>query len=438
MKKQLLSCAFTLFVSATIALTGNPEDEIISRLQAALAKEAKEREAAHQGSTDYSIMVAQLQMAIDSGRWQDATTQLNFVFQNKHSPEVVNVARELRSQLLLEVANREDAVINRIEDAVKKAGQACLDAKTQKDLDGVLRDLSDLRPAEHTFQPERVRSAYSKVDVALNFVARWQDYLAKKTNGQDKEAAAIIKQLLEHNNVYPVIARSELVARSEPAEVAKSAPPAKPSIQELFARTKSLDDLDQLLGSLRERTSSKENADETRALIEQVTTLRSAYADLRAGRYGSAFDHYTNRWRTNSPGAEYLVPLQQQLLLKILPHYLNTPEVIQPMPNETMSDFLLRLVREAKQKHNWDLSLRALQTLKSVAYANAPEPAWLSADIVGYSALVVAEKEERAMQFPEAIASYQKALECNGQNLPVDFISQRLAALRKQHTTRRK
>jgi hypothetical protein len=46
---------------------------------------------------------------------------------------------------------------------------------------------------------------------------------------------------------------------------------------------------------------------------------------------------------------------------------------------------------------------------------------------------VVAQKEEKAMQFFEAIAAYQKALECNGQNLPVEIIYERLATLHKQH-----
>jgi hypothetical protein len=237
-----------------------------------------------------------------------------------------------------------------------------------------------------------------------------------------------------------VIARSELLDRVEPAASPADTPrPTEQSIQELFAKAKSLDDLDQLIVALHECERDKDHIAETRALIEQVSILQTAYADLRAGRYGPAFELYAGRSRVNQlPNAEYITPLQQQLLAKLLPHYLNTPEVLQPQPNETTSDFLLRSVREAKNRRDWDLALRLLQTFKVVAYANAAEPAWLAADITGYSALVIADKQERAMQFPEAIGSYQKALECNGQNLPVDFIAQRLAALRKQHSARRK
>ncbi|MEY2526803.1 MAG: hypothetical protein QOE73_1574 [Verrucomicrobiota bacterium] len=439
MKKLLFPGALSLIISAAIALSATPEDEILSRLQSALAKEAKEREAAHQGTTDYSNVVARIQMAVDSARWQDASMQLNFIVEGKHSPEIVNICRELRSQLLLEVANREDAVVNRIDDAVKKAGQACLDAKNPQDLDTTLRELSELRPGDQTFRPERVRAAYSKLDVALNFVAQWQDYLVKKAKGEKKEASAIIQRLIDHNNVYPVVARSELLDRVEPSpSPAATATPEKQTIKELFAKTKSLDDLDQLVAALHECEGDKDHLVETRALIEQVSMLRTAYAELRAGRYGPAFEFYAGHSRTgNLPNAEYIAPLRQQLLAKLLPHYLNTPEVLQPRPDETTSDFLLRFVREAKEKRNWDLALRLLQTFKTVAYANSAEPAWLSADIAGYSAIVVADKQERAMQFPEAIASYQKALECNGQNLPVDFISQRLTALRKQHPGRR-
>jgi len=425
-----------VLAASAIGLTQHPEDEIISRLQLALAKESKDREAAHQGTTDYSNIVAQVQMAIDSGRWPDASMALNNILQSNHTPEVINICRELRSQILLEVASREDAVINQIDDAVKKAGQACLDAKDPKDLDQVLHQLSDLRPADQTYRPERVRAAYSKLDVALNFVARWQDYVSKKARSDDKGASDIIQKLIDHNNVYPIVARSELIDRTQPG-ASPSATPTKISIEELFKNAKSLDDLDQLLLALRQRERNENETDEMRSLVEQVATLRGAYADFGAGRYGPAFDSYVNRWRPNQPGAEYVAPLRQQLLLKVLPYYLNSPDVGVPAPNETMSDFLLRLVKGARQNKNWDLALRALQTLKAVAYANATEPAWLTADIVGYSALLVAEKEERAAQFPEAIASYQKALECNGQNLPVDFITQRLTALRRSRGGRK-
>jgi hypothetical protein len=157
--------------------------------------------------------------------------------------------------------------------------------------------------------------------------------------------------------------------------------------------------------------------------------LRAAYTAYVAGRYGEAFEFFNKRGTAD----ERLVRLEQDFLLKLLPEYLGVSRLSQRQPNESSSEYLLRLVREAAQKQDWSLALRAVEAFRTVAFGGGAIPSWILGDVTAFGAMVRAERQERAGEFADAVGSYRAALESTGQNVPVDFIGERLRLLRKNH-----
>jgi hypothetical protein len=408
-------------------------EDAMAKFKAAVAREIKPgaKPPSDNRPAQLAMLLARLQTDIDNRQWKDAAGQLNFFGEHEKSPEMLQLIHELRLEVLKQSEAGENARISQIEATIKDASQVCSAATNPSDIDQVFRELSELRPPDE-FQTERIRVACQKLNGALAFVVRWQDCLAKQLAGKPKDAAALIQTLLEDSKLYPLVDRSQLLAQMEklkgtvPAET--SAEARAETAAELIRRTDSLDGLDALSTQLEQRFAQKADKS-THALIQRISMLRAAYIDYRSGFYGSAFENCVAAPRSNPQDQAELLPLQEQLLIKLLPRYLNTdPSLVESSTNAW--DCLMAIVGRAKEKHDWRLALHALETLHLVAFRLGPLPPWLAADIAGYSSLVAATNAEAAGLPAQAVTAYEKALASSGQNLPVGWIAERLKALR--------
>jgi hypothetical protein len=382
-------------------------------------------------ATQLAMLLGRLQADIDHQSWRDATAQLNFFGNQEKSPEMIQLIHELRLEILKQVEAGENALLSRIEATLKDASQICSSAKSASDLDDILHQLSVLRPG-NGLQPDRMQAAFQKVNGALAFASRWQDYLMRRAAGNEKEAASVIKAILTDEKLYPLVDRSILLTRLEGVSGASSAKPAEAGRDEnatdLIRRVQSLDELDELSAKLEELLPKRQDKASS-TLLHQVTSLRRAYIEYRTGLYGMAFEHCLLIGQYDSPPQPELVPLQQQLLVRLLPHYLN----IDPSFVEGSSrawECLIQLVARAREKSDWRLALHALETLQLIAFRSGPPPPWLKDDIAGYTSLVAAVNQEAAGLSSDALDAYKKALASSGQDLPIDWIAGRIKALR--------
>ena len=108
-----------------------------------------------------------------------------------------------------------------------EAGQACLQAKTAQELDGVIEKLASFprhkRPLDE--RPKRGRqhdlpgssadlialANFTQLDCALQFVCNWQDAIAELDAGHGAEAKNILERLTEPKMIFPIIERDEIV-----------------------------------------------------------------------------------------------------------------------------------------------------------------------------------------------------------------------------------
>jgi hypothetical protein len=408
--------------------------DLTTRLETALLKSSKARTGAN--STDprgtFVPLLIQLHEHIDKADWNAASQTLTQIENFDQTMDVLQIARELSDQIRMQAGAREDALVRGIEAGVRKAGEACLAAQQQKDLDPILTQLTLLRPASDRFESEPMRRAYSKLDVALNFVARWQDYLAKRSLGKEVEAAAIIQKLADNNNVYLVVPRSELLARTEVTSRPNTAPKGT-TLKEIVASAKSLEDLESLYMGLQQLDKQESRDPQNQLLLDQVRSLRQAWLQMKAGQYGPAFQAYLSSTPQSAVSTDCLAGLRQQLLLQVIPHYINASAIPTPAQGETPSDFLLRLAKEAAQKERWDEAERAMQTYRIIAFGGTPSPGWIMNSVAAYRAMAAATRQEAAEQFVEAVKSYQVALDCGGEGLAAEVVAKHLTRLKKEH-----
>jgi hypothetical protein len=204
----------------------------------------------------------------------------------------------------------------------------------------------------------------------------------------------------------------------------------------LLGQTHSLDELDDLSAKLEQLLSQKHDK-AVSALLQRISSLRAAYIEYRSGQYGAAFEHCLLTAQSDSARRPELISLRQQLLIRLLPYYLNIdPSLVEAAPDA--SQCLMQIVARARAKSDWRLALHALETLQLIAFRSGPPPPWLKADIDGYTNLVTAANQEVAGLSSDALNGYKNALASSGQDLPVDWISERIKKLHGSRADARK
>jgi hypothetical protein len=426
--------AFLLaFVIAVGSARAEQLNDTLTRFESVAIKSSRSLLGGKGDSMTTVALLGRLRGAVEASHWQSAIQLVHEIQYKNQAPEVVQLCGPLLETLRKERVAREDAVAQEMEKSVKKAGELLLTARAPKEVDPIIAELTPLaqilQSEDTTGESDRLRHARAELGAAQQYVRVWQDYLQKRAAGKEPEAAKKMESLAQRVELYPVVARSELLAReTAPGE---RVAPFQPQIvmTEIFANAKSLDDLDAIGSALQNWQREQPNYPQFRATAERVAALRSAYGAYIGGRYGEAFEFFSKRGTAD----ERLMQLEQDFLLQLLPGYLTASGLSRPQPNERPSEYLLRLAREAAQKQDWPLALRTIETFRSVAFGSGGIPSWVSGDVIAFGAMVKAERQERAGEFAGAVASYRAALESSGQNVPVDFIGEHLRALRKNH-----
>ena len=433
-----LFCVMAVAAITTAPVTEASLDDAMAKFRAAVVREIKPgaKPPNDNRATQLAMLLGRLQTDLDHQRWKEAAMQLNFFGDQERSPEMLQLIHELRLEIIKQSEALENAIIARIEATIKEASQACSAARHPTAVDEAFLRLNELRPAEG-FKPERLQAAYQKLSGATLFVARWQDYLMKESAGTPKEAVELLQAIVNDNKLYPLVDRSQLLERLD--AIKRSLPGGKSSghpetAAALVEATHSLDELNELCEKLAGFVGEDKKVN---ALIQEIGILRNGYDEYRTGLYGAAFDHTVARSRSRADEQVQLLPLQQQLLFKLLPVYLNVDPSLIDASSANASDFLLGLVKQARESRDWRLALRALETLQLIVYRLGPPPPWLAADIAGYSSLIAATNAEKAGLLEQAADDYKKALASSGENLPFDWIAEKLKTLKSVKSTTR-
>ena len=438
MKTTLLS-AFLVFAFLTSTpLRADEVGELLKKLQIQTAKsiEIMKGDTANNRSDleriPNDLLRLQKDLAQDTFDGADAQRMLSQLATTKISQEARVIISKI-SMLLpdLTEANAKDAAI-RINAALEKAAAACLSAKKESDLDVVLVELNARRQRspDHPSSTLRLREG-SKLDDAIRFVSRWQEYLAKAAGGYTLAANKLLHELANRPSTFPLLTHAQILA--------KLGPEPKPESPDVPLRAvKNLDDLPPVIAQLSSRTTRLQNmvsgsvSEELGAILNDLKMIEKGHTAFKSGAYSQSLQvvsHRTGWGRVSSLEANRLKSL---LLAEVFPRYLEIPDHKEMKSGENPSQFLLRLADEATAKGDWNMVQRILDTYRLFAF-DVKAPAWLQGEITACAAFLVGQNLEKAEQFSAAVRSYQSVLKQAGKRVPTKEAGERLAAIQKDH-----
>lgn len=314
-----------------------------------------------------------------------------------------------------------------IDDALKQAADAIRRAQNPADLDSVLENLRQLKsrvPSDRPVAPQMFQ-ALRKAEAALQFVARWQDYLSEAGSGNTEEAHEILQNLSQTDQIG-LIPRSEILARIHGPAPALSQAPTRPVVKELLDRIKTLDDMSAALETLKKwSVEDRGPRGEIQSAIAALAPLDGTYREFKAGLATKIEGFLTDARLCPA----YVISLRAQLLALLLPRYLGLPEEWKPRPDEGVHAFLDRVATDALEHRNYILAARAREVQYFMKYG------MLDAQKSQAAAFITAHNQEEAGQYALAVASYQKALATGTEIVPPKVIGERLAVIQKEHPT---
>lgn len=314
----------------------------------------------------------------------------------------------------------------RIEVLKKQIDATIASSKTAADLDALLLELG---------KPVRNNNASGNnqvFELMRRFVRRWQDYVNQVATGNNSAAFNTLRELANDNTYESFYPRSRILARME--TTGNSTPAASGSL--LAPEALTIDNLEQFARQISARRSGPyaavTNDPANDELAQEVARVHTALTQFQLGNPHLALagtrTHLSGRV---NPYSGALARVQQSLLLRVLPAYVQAPDDLKPLAGETPEVYLRRVVKHGSEKKDWALAVRSLEAIQSLIN-NIPGSA-LNADLNAYRQLLVATNQERAEQWTAAIRSYLNVLRAESGTLPVDEIGRRLKALKAAH-----
>ena len=440
MKTTLLSALLMFAFLTSTPLRADEVGELLNKLQIQTTKsieimkgdQVNNRSDLERIPND--LLRLQKDLAQDTFDGADAQRMLSQLATTKISQEARVIISKI-SMLLpdLTEANAKDAAI-RINAALEKAAAACLSAKKESDLDVVLVELNARRQRspDHPSSTLRLREG-SKLDDAIRFVSRWQEYLAKAAGGYTLAANKLLHELADNPSPFPLLTHAQILTKLGPPELK----PESPDVP--LRAVKNLDDLPPVIAQLSSRATemsymvSGSVSDELLAVLNDLKMIEKGHLAFKSGAYSQSLQVVSHRtgWggRVSSLEANRLRGL---LLAEVLPHCREVPGNEEMKPGENPSQFLLRLADEATAKGDWNMVQRILDTYRLFAF-DVKAPAWLQGEITACAAFLVGQNLEKAEQFSAAVRSYQSVLKQAGKRVPTKEAGERLAAIQKDH-----
>ena len=435
---RLLICSLAAGLFAALPLRAVEIESLIAKLRVEVEKSVAEAKAAKTGSTAASSEVernlARLEAALIRESYEEAEQTLAQLAVAKLTLEAKGVVSELQRELPKAADARQKAFAEQVGAALEKAGKACLAAKTETALDATLAELGALRQRRAESGADHRSRLYTRLDGAVRFINRWQDYLTQTARGYESTARAVLRELADPSSsysgsqYYPIVTRAEILARL--GKDSDAGP------EELLRGVKNLDDLPKAIAELqrlnRQSDPRRSGGYEGALPLNDVNQIQKAYAAFKAGAYGEALHGATQPDFSTGPWSAEIGRLKTLLLLKVLPRHIELPDNPQPKEGENPSEFLLRLATEGTAQGNWTRVSRALDAYRNVAFALRTPPVWVAGDLDACQAFVAGQNFEKAGRYGPAVIAYQRALKSGGKYSPQQAATARLATLEKE------
>ena len=445
-------------------VAASPAVDPLDRLQTALQaveRDSKKQSEADPETTNRRIVRTEgfssnLQNIRDALARDDDATALNYLNQLRSyadSEEARNACDAVIAQIRKTRADRDAAYAAKVDDAIKRASQVVLSAKTPKDLDAILQEFGQFGVTRaNRYNDPSPNGTNARVHAAVTFLNRWQDYLFEVARGDEQSASNSLRNAAENNSGYnlpPLIPRSEILARmpanrgltGDRRALSHTEAKLDAAVEDLLDHTRVLGDITVTLGKLealrREFGDGQLNYGYNSEFGFVQTSLQNfekTRLELESG-LGTTINVIGNRSDGNNskPGLESrLVALRAELILMALPRLLNAPGE-RAAAGEGVDVFLRRLIEAAKKRADWTAVVHGLDLARSLATGNPNSTSTNSQENEAFKQFFTGLNMEAAGQYQHAAIAYLNALKTGVQDLPTALIGEHLAAIQKEH-----
>ena len=427
MKRACLTAVCLTLVCGSISLAATPEQAaIVKDLEKAVADEVAARKAARDGTPNQGIpdshcltynmnMISSVMMSNDT-----AGDEFIRALRNCSGSEKAHALCDKLIAAVIKVRDEQDAAfLSAVDKTIAQLGEIALKAKHDQELDPLIQELGHLHASRKNKPTPVAERGVARIDAAKKFATQWQDYLLELRMGNGRAAAAKLSPLAGAE-VYPVIPRSEILARAKSA----ATQPASGGDKEMGAILAGVQRLEQLpaavqqLQNLKQANASFVDAD----ALNAVSWIASSYEQFLAGLPVTIASDKLALVSQKAPAR-----LVSELLLLTIPRSL-AAENHKPRPDDSVQSYLDRVVAEARAAADWNLLLRAVRIRQIIA----PQPGE-SINVAALEALITARNQETAGEYALAVASYQTALLDQTGNVPAAEVGESLRKLKARH-----
>lgn len=177
-------------------------------------------------------------LGVSMNEWRNAQSQivsLNNYLANEDYSNALNQARqyarqattpELRKQwndliaaLVVEQRRVEETTITRIEDALKTAAAATLEATKPAQLDSIIEDLHALQDGSRHRSSPRAQRTYNRLSNAISLLNQWQDMLFSLEAGEHDTVRQQLRSFSTNTSHTRFIPRSQILAYADRLEL---------------------------------------------------------------------------------------------------------------------------------------------------------------------------------------------------------------------------
>ena len=441
--------ALLLFASIAQCLAADPLSTL-AELRAALREELKS--ALDKGNIENNQRLYQLEsLLIESlpdkelpdEKMAQVIQTLMQIRTLSREKKVTELADSLRNELRAQTKDAAKRLKEFVNGAIAKCLREGLKATKPEELDAPLKELSDShKHAQALWSNARMETSLNGYSLdgyssAERMLHNLQNLFLAEERGDKSGKAQMVADMRPDNFLVDVIPRSELTALVD-AGVAKLkargvvALSEKEFDQKLQEAIDAVTDVENLGSALKhlmnvivaqEKTQAFPLSSGVPPIIKKIVKIHD---DVTAG-LGTTVDVSLLVQREEEDRTSKIKTL---LLRFLMPRILGIDEGSGMKANEPLPHFLTRTALSAMEKRDWSVLSRILDFSGRLPASQSPLN---TLDSSAFKQFLSALNLEGARQYSSAVASYHAALKTGSQNLPLDFIGDRLAEIEKEH-----
>ncbi len=404
-------------------------DELVTTLQLEI-KDLADAEGDNNEVAAIRNYLRQVQAALTQDNFRSIEQMLTNFGNYNPSEKAQQGIDALREAISDELRANTDAVILELKGILDVARETVSRAAEPEELDKILETLSrnrftNQRNSEtYDSNDPVVRGLMSELGSARQFVTSWQDYLQASNAGDLSRATQALGNLAD--NEVTLIPRSRIIARIEferagGEELAR----ISASITSLGEMKGAIEKLSAQVGS---RSSSSDNP-AIKETLANLVRLEKVYREFQAGLPVSL--EIIQDSTTSSGMLEKLdfIGLRAQLLLLVLPRYLDLPESFAANEGETVDGFLDRAMDDATARAD----AAAARRIKDTSLMLVKSGNFRQADLDALRDYAAGLSQMEAGQHLLAVVSLQKALSSGSDLIPSAETGAMLKTIREKH-----